>query len=240
VGIAFNYHPGGHPGAPLDWRTDLFYLETRDGKVWRNAQGAALVGPGHWLTRPDNPARVYDAPGDQRVYLKDVNFTPRGDPVILFLTSPTHLPTPGPRQLRIACFTDGKWVIRDVLQTDHDYDHGSLYIEGDVWTVVGAFLQGPQRDATGGRIGIWRSTDQGRHWREVRRLDHAGPRNDTYVRRPLNANPQFWSFWADGDAEKKSGVDIFFADRAGKRFRLPRVFTAGEMFARPEAMTAAE
>ncbi|MFT4028134.1 MAG: BNR-4 repeat-containing protein [Novosphingobium sp.] len=240
IGVAFDYHPAGHRGAPLDWRTDLFYLQTTDGLSWQNAQGETLVAPERWLTEPANPARVFDAPGDQRVYIKDINYTPRGEPVILFLTSPTHLPSPDPRQLKTASFSKGEWTIRDVLITDHDYDHGSLYIEGDVWTIIGAFLPGPQHGATGGRIGEWRSTDFGRSWQEVRRFEHAGERNDTYVRRPLNADPQFWAFWADGDAEKKSGVDLYFADRDGHRYRLPRSFPSQQMFAAPEPLDAAQ
>ncbi len=68
AGSAFNYHPGAKG---LNWRTDLYYVETRDfGKTWRTVDGQPLKLT---LTRSKNPAMVrdYEAEG-LKVYLKDI------------------------------------------------------------------------------------------------------------------------------------------------------------------------
>ncbi|MGC9326388.1 MAG: hypothetical protein ACP5I1_02025, partial [Candidatus Hinthialibacter sp.] len=41
------------------------------------------------------------------------------------------------------------------------------------------------------------------------------PRNHTYARRPLKAHPDFYAFWADGDAFKPSESQLYFCNRDG-------------------------
>ena len=52
-------------------------------------------------------------------------------------------------------------------------------------------------------------------------------RNHTYARRPVNAHPDFYAIWADGDAWQPSESNLYFTDRAGSRvWRLPGKMTA--------------
>jgi hypothetical protein len=41
--------------------------------------------------------------------------------------------------------------------------------------------------------------------------------NHNYVRRPLDAHPDFYAFWADGDPDKLSPSRLFFANRTGDK-----------------------
>ena len=50
IGTALNYHPNAFQGNSkrkgLDWRTNLYYLETSDlGQTWQTVQGKALTLP---------------------------------------------------------------------------------------------------------------------------------------------------------------------------------------------------
>ena len=83
VGAAFNYHP---QEKGLNWRTNLYYMESSDfGETWTNVQGDPLEV---MLDTVNNPAlvREYESTG-LKVYLKDINFDSKGNPVILFITS---------------------------------------------------------------------------------------------------------------------------------------------------------
>lgn len=65
----------------------------------------------------------------------------------------------------------------------------------------------------------------------------AGSRfNHTYVRRPLDAHPDFYAFWADGDAFGESESRLYFANRRGEVFRLPAVMKSD--YERPERVRA--
>ena len=46
------------------------------------------------------------------------------------------------------------------------------------------------------------------------------------MRRPLNAHPDFYALWADGDAFGESESHLYFANRKGQVFRLPAVMTS--------------
>ena len=56
--------------------------------------------------------------------------------------------------------------------------------------------------------------------------------NHTFVRRPVNADPGFYGFWADGHGRKPSSSRLYFCTREGQVYRLPFSMT-GES-ARPE------
>ncbi len=47
--------------------------------------------------------------------------------------------------------------------------------------------------------------------------------NHTYVRRSLNAHPDFIAIWADGHGRKPSLSNLYFATAEGAVFQLPRV-----------------
>jgi hypothetical protein len=65
----------------------------------------------------------------------------------------------------------------------------------------------------------------------VKQLTRNSERNHTYARRPVNAHPGFYAFWADGHGRQPSESDLYFCNREGDVFRLPR--TMNEDFARP-------
>jgi hypothetical protein len=111
-----------------------------------------------------------------------------------------------------------------MMPADHNYDHGSLYIEPDgAWRLIAPTEPGPQPDTTGGQVTIHVSSDLGAHWSKVKTLDVPAGRNQTYVRKPLNARPEFYAIWADGDPLKPSESDLYFCDQSGNQFRLPRM-----------------
>lgn len=239
VGTAFDYHPDRESRGAVDHglnaRTNLYYLETRDGgQKWRTAGGQAITTP---LTTVVNPALVRDYQKEKLlVYLKDLQFDGQGRPVILYLTSKGYEagPANNPRLWHTARWTGRAWEIRPAFTSENNYDHGSLYLEaGGHWRIIAPALPGPQRFNPGGEVAIWTSRDQGTTWRRTAQLTSASTRNHTYVRRPLNAHPDFYALWADGDARQPSASSLYFTNKAGDRvYKLPAVMTAE--FAKPE------
>jgi hypothetical protein len=214
VGTAFNYHP--RPSG-LNARTNLYYLETADGGAsWRTAAGAPVALP---LEAPYNPALVRVYRGDHRlVYLKDLEFDSEERPVILYLTSRGYVPGSqnDPRVWHTARWTGTEWDIRELTQSDHNYDHGSLYIESDgAWRVIAPTDAGAQPYGTGGGVVMWLSHDQGRNWSRVQTLTHDSHYNHTYVRKPWNAADDFYALWADGDTLHASDCHLYFTNRLG-------------------------
>ena len=214
VGTAFNYAPskGG-----FNARTNLYYMQTPDmGRTWVTVDGRSLKLP---LTDTKNPALVHEYESEGRlVFLKDMQFDNDGHPVILYLTSGGPEPTPenGPRIWHTARWTGKTWTINRVTESDHNYDTGSLHIEDDgTWRVIAPTEPGPQPGCTGGEVAMWTSPDQGQSWTKVKQLTRNSLRNHSYVRRPVNAHPDFYAFWADGDGRKKSQSRLYFTNRAG-------------------------
>jgi hypothetical protein len=232
LGSAFNYHP---PEKGLNWRTNLYYIETSDrGQTWTNAAGEPLELP---LTEPDNPALVqeYESQG-RNVYMKDITFDAAGHPVILYLTSGGWQSGPcnDPRIWQTARWTGSEWDIQGTIRSDNNYDLGSLYIEQDgSWRLIAPTETGPQPYNPGGEVAMWTSCDRGVTWTKLKQLTHDSPYNHTYVRRPINAHPDFYAIWADGHARQKSDSRLYFTDRDGSHvWRLP-VRMEGEL-AKPE------
>jgi hypothetical protein len=231
VGTAFNVHP---PTLGLNQRTNLYYLETRDfGKTWITVDGRAMELP---VRSEQNPSLVRDYRGEGLlVYLKDLTYDSRGRPAIAFLTSKGFEsgPANAPRLLRLARWTGREWRFSTIGETDHNYDHGSLYAESSgVWRFIGPTGAGPQPWSTGGEVELWESRDDGVTWRRLRALTAKSRYNHTYVRRPLNAHPHFYGLWADGDALAESESRLYFANRQGQVFRLPAMMH--HPFERPE------
>ena len=80
---------------------------------------------------------------------------------------------------------------------------------------------------------MWLSRDQGRAWSRIKQLTSNSPRNHTYARKPVNAHPDFYALWADGDARKPSESYLYFTNKTGSRVRrLPAEMKEG--FAKPE------
>ena len=227
VATAFDVHPeqGG-----LNARTNIYFLETRDfGQTWRTADGNVVPTP---LKDPQAAAGalVHDFEREGLlVYLKDLAFDRDGRPVILYLTTRGYKsgPEAGPRVWWTAQWDGSAWKRRKVTESDHNYDHGSIYIEGDgTWRVIAPTDAGPQAHSTGGRIVVHISADRGRTWRREQTWRIENGRNQTYVRRPLHAHEGFYAYWADGDALERSDSSIYFATKAGDLFRLPARMTA--------------
>ena len=222
VASAFNFHPADRdPG--LNWRTNLYYMESSDfGESWRSVEGAVLQCP---LTRPENPALVWDYRKDGlNVYLKDIRFDNTGHPIILYLTSRGYEsgPANAPRTWTTARWDGGRWDIRPGMRSDSNYDMGSLYVEDDGrWRIIAPTETGPQPFNPGGEVAMWTTEDHGTGWSLVRRLTSGSEHNHTYVRRPVNAHPDFYALWADGHARKPSPSRLYFCDRAGNVRVLP-------------------
>ncbi len=210
---AFNYHPGGTP----DTRTNLYYAETSDfGETWRTASGEVLQTP---LVDVHNPALVRDYEAEKRlVYMKDISFDAKGHPVILVITSAAYEPGPkgDPRIWTLVRWTGTEWTFTEVTTSDHNYDMGSLYIEPDgVWRIVAPTEPGPQKWGTGGEMVLWLSKDDGGTWTKELDITHGSPRNHAYARRPVNAHPDFYAFWTDGNPDGFSESHLYFTNKNG-------------------------
>ena len=222
---AFNRHPNRN----VDLRTDLYYMETADmGKTWTTPDGKPLAIP---ITETNSPARIRNyssntnAAENALVYIHDVTNDAEGRPVILYLTSKHHQPGPqgDPRTWNIACWNGTKWLFHPVTTSTHNYDTGTIHIEDDgTWKVIGPTGTGPQKWGAGGEIELWTSKDQGTTWAKQRAVTSDSPRNHSYARRPRNAHSDFYTYWADGDADKLSESHLYFTNKAGdKAWSLP-------------------
>jgi putative BNR repeat neuraminidase len=213
---AFNRHPGGTP----DTRTDLYYVETSDlGETWTTVDGTVVETP---MIDPSYPARVYDFSSENRlVYMKDIGFSKEGHPVILTVVSHDFKPGPNgdPRVWTLACWTGSEWELREVTTSTHNYDMGSLFIEGDEWRIIAPTEPGPQHWGTGGEMALWISDDEGRSWRKERDITTGSILNHAYARRPVNAHPDFYAFWADGNPDEPTESRLYFTNRDGTRVR---------------------
>ncbi len=222
VGTFFNRHPQGN----VDRRTDLYYLQTEDiGTTWTDAAGQIIEIP---LTEINSSARVmeFSAQG-KNIYLKDMSFTAKGNPVGLFIRSNGHEPGPmnAPYEWFTAHWNGTNWQISDaVTESDHNYDMGSLYIDENKWRIVGPTSRAddsPQPWGVGGELEIWESKDLGMTWIRSKILTHNSRFNHSYVRRPLNYKSPFCFFWADGDPHKFSPSRLYFGDFKGDIWKLP-------------------
>ncbi len=215
----FNYHPGGN----VDKRTNLYAVQTTDmGKTWTTIEGKVIKTP---LSDIQNEALVKDYEAEHKlVYINDLNFDSEGNPVILAIISNDFRPGPGgdPREWTIIHWKDNRWNFHKVCESTHNYDMGSLYVEKSCWRIIGPTEPGPQHYGTGGEIAMWTSRDEGITWEKVRNITTESIRNNSYVRRPLNAHKDFYAYWADGDADKLSESHLYFANKKGdKVWELP-------------------
>lgn len=221
AGSMFNYHPDGKG---LNWRTNLYYVETPDGgQSWQTVDGRSLELP---LTTIKNDALVHDYESEGRnVYLKDLRFDKNDHPVLLYITSGGYESGPknDPRTWTIARWTGNEWKISTITNSDNNYDFGELWMLSDNdWRVIGPTETGPQPYNPGGEIAMWKSIDQGATWSKERQMTKGSEMNHTYVRRALNAHPDFVGIWADGHGRKPSHSNLYFSNLAGDVFQLPQ------------------
>lgn len=214
----FNYHPGGN----VDKRTNAYLLQSADmGTTWTTIDGKPLPTP---LTDKASAALIkdYEATG-QLVYINDLNFDAAGNPIVLAVISRDSKPGPpgDPREWVTMHWKNNHWQIQTVCTSTHNYDMGSLYVQGDRWTIIGPTEKGPQAWGTGGEMVQWNSNDNGATWKTTGALTHNSPRNHSYARRPLHAQADFYAFWADGNADTLSRSVLYFANDRGETFMLP-------------------
>lgn len=225
IGTAFNYHPDRPVRGGLDFRTNLYFLLSRDfGKTWQTVEGKSIDLP---LSAVNNAALVHDYDSEKRnVYISDVNFDDKGNPVILFLTSKGPMPGPedGPRTWHTAYWNGKKWEIYPFTTSGNNYDMGSIYV-GKTWRVIAPTTMGPQPYNTGGEMVLWESANKGKTWKVVKNLTSKSLYNQTYARRPVNVNPDFYALWADGDGRRLSESSLYFSDNKGNVYRLPKSVT---------------
>ncbi len=210
----FNYHPGGD----VNKRTNIYLLQTRNmGKTWTTIEGKTLLTP---LTDTHCLALVKDFEKERKlVYLNDLNFDDHGDPVILAVVSNGFEPGPkgNPREWMVIKWKEGKWNSYKVCESTHNYDMGSLYIDHNQWQIIGPTEPGPQFFGTGGEMALWISHDEGKTWKRNSMLSLNSSRNHSYARRPLHAHADFYSFWADGNADKISESKLYFCNKKGNK-----------------------
>lgn len=239
VGTAFNFHPSSKEGG--NWndpekpgvapaasgtnnRTNLYYIQTSDfGETWRTIRGETVSTP---LTEEMNPALVRDYRSEGLlVYVKDIAFDTKGNPVILFLTSKGSESGPknDPRTWTTARWTGAEWIIRPVTVSDNNYDTGALFIEDDgLWRIIGPTERGPQSYNCGGEIAVWTSRDEVATWVKETDVTQNSEYNHSYARKAVNGHPGFAVFWADGNGREKSSSRLYFCDRTGRNaFMLP-------------------
>ena len=103
-----------------------------------------------------------------------------------------------------------------MTDSTHNYDTGPIWIEDDgSWRIVGPTERGPQRWGGGGEVAVWKSGDEGKTWTKTQDVTKESPRNNSYVRKVIGAEPDspFAMLWADGHADKLSVSRLYFADR---------------------------
>jgi len=222
VATAFNFHPGNkQPG--LNWRTNLYYMESSDlGNIWNSAEGEVLSCP---LSDIENGALVHDYQEEGlNVYLKDIVFDSVGHPIILHVTSKGYESGPGnaPRTWTTARWNGSNWDIRPAMESDSNCDMGSIYVEGEgIWRIVAPTEPESQAFNPGGEVAMWVTEDHGMTWNRVRHLTSGSEHNHSYVRRPVNAHPDFFALWTDGHARKPSPSRVYFCNKEGDVYILP-------------------
>jgi len=239
VGRAFNYHPyafrGNSKERGLNWRTNLYYVESSDfGKTWRTTSGEKVDPP---LREVKNQALVHDYEADRLlVYLKDLKYDAKGNPIILYVTSRGFESGPknDPRTWTTARWTGQAWDIRPAMRSDNNYDTGCLYIDPDgTWQLIAPTQTGPQPYNPGGEMACWASKDQGKTWKMICQITQASPYNHTYARPVVNAHPDFAAFWADGHGRQPSESRLYFCNKTGDSVhRLP--YDMKRAFEKPE------
>jgi len=211
VATFFNYHPGGN----LDLRTNLYYLQSTDeGRTWTTAAGEPCEIP---LATAANKALVFDYQSEGKLmYTSDLNFDAAGNPILLYIVSHSALPGPDspPRQWTIAHWKGDRWRHSVVTESTHNYDMGSLHVDGRNWSIVGPTEPGPQLYGTGGEMAVWISPDEGVTWSKSQ-ITRGSRFNHSYARRPLHAHDPFFTFWADGHSDLPSESRLYFADSTG-------------------------
>jgi hypothetical protein len=113
--------------------------------------------------------------------------------------------------------------MRASAASNNNYDHGSPRIgPNGTWRVIAPTELGAQPYNPGGDMVMWTSSDEGQTWKKVKQLTHDPRRNHTFARRPLNAHPDFYALWADGNGREPEESSLYFTNQRGDHvWRLP-------------------
>jgi len=210
----FDYHPGGD----VDRRTNLYLLQTDDlGRTWKTIDNKIVETP---VTDIGSAALIRDFKAEGKlVYISDLNFDTRGNPVILVVLGSESGSGPGSgvKEWVVVHWKDQKWDFNRVCTSDHFYDKGFLDIEEDEWRIVGTTEPGPQKNGTGGEIALWVSRKEGRDWEKIRDVTTNSRYNNAFVRGIMNPSKDFYAVWADGDADKFSISHLYFTNEKCNR-----------------------
>lgn len=239
IGTAFNYHPRDpeHGRMGLNWRTNVYYMESLDGGLtWQSADGQKLEIP---IKEVQNDALAVDYDTSRKnVYILDLIFDENGYPVVFYIVSNGYRsgPEAGPREWFTCRWTGKTWEVSSkITESDNNYDFGSLYIDSDgVWRMIGTDGMGPQEYNTGGEVSLWTSLDKGKTWTKTRQMTDHSAINHCYPRRGINVHDDFYAFWADGHGRQKSEANLYFSNKKGDVFRLPRQIPEGVDMVKPE------
>lgn len=247
VGTAFDYHPNAFHGDAkkkgLNYRTNIYYMQSDDGgRAWTNAAGKKMDVP---LRDAKNDALAVEYESKDLIcYSKGLHYAPDGAPVIVHVTSKGFESGPknDPRTLAIAKWTGSEWTVHEVCNVLHNYNFAFLdFLEDGSWEILGDLDPGPQQYNTGGEIAIYKSNDQGKTWRKNRQVTRNSQYNHYYPRNPVNARPDFYALWADGDARKPSESRLYFCNREGTEvYQLPTQIEGDTDLVDPIRMTFSE
>jgi hypothetical protein len=89
---------------------------------------------------------------------------------------------------------------------------GPIFVEGSEWHILAPTSPGPQKNRTGGELDLWISNDDGLSWTRSRSVTSDSKWNNSYVRRPLNADRDFYAFWTDGNPDRISESHLYFTN----------------------------
>jgi hypothetical protein len=79
---------------------------------------------------------------------------------------------------------------------------------------------------------MWTSRDKGATWLSSK-VTSGSKLNNSYPRRPVNANPEFYLLWADGNPLRPSDSNLYFTNKEGTGvWKLPTSMSAA--FEKPE------
>jgi len=225
IGSAFNYHPNKN-GQGFDYRTNLYYVETIDfGKTWHNAAGKIVQLP---LKEINNDAKVKDFKTENlNCYIKDIAFDKNNNPVIMVVSSKGFAagPANNPRTWELFSYDKG-WKNCKITTSNNNYDTGSLFINTqNEWEVYAPTEMGPQPYNPGGEMVCWKSIDSGKTWNIKNKMTSKSEMNQNYLRGVVNGKNDFFGIWADGNGRKPSVSHIYFCNKNGDVFQLPRETT---------------
>lgn len=238
IATMFNMHPDGKG---LNFRTNLYYIESRDqGATWNTVDGRPLEIP---LTTRANPALVHDYASESRlVYLKDLKFDQQDRPVLLYLLSQGFQagPQDPPRQWMLRKWDGKRWQTFPITTSDNNYDFGELWLQDEQhWWLIAPTGTGPQPYNPGGEVCAWLSQDQGESWELTTLMTRDSQYNHTYVRTVVGAHPDFVTIWADGHGRKPSESRLYFSNVRGEVFRMPESM-GDQDFVLPERIPVSE